>query len=147
MLVDTRQIVFDAIHKSIAEYYNEYEPKKYERTYKFLNSLVKTKIVRTGNTLSCEVKIDEDYLEYNYPYTGLFEPSYPHHYDGRFAQGIDVVNWANNKFPDDDEAGGTHGYTIVGNSGGFWDRAMEDIGNILVLLKQNLSKQGIHLVR
>ncbi len=147
MLAKTQNEIYEAIDKSIKEYYLEYTPRVYDRTYQFLNSLVKTEIKQSGNKLWCEVKIDEDYLNSVYPYTGKFIPSYPHHYDGRFAMGIDVVNWANRKFPDDDSPGGNHGYTIdAGRDDGFWDDALEDVGDIILLLKKNLKEQGIKIV-
>ena len=94
-----------------------------------------------------EVKIDDDYLNYAYPYTGKFNPSYPHDYDGRFAMGRDVVNWANRQFPDDDFEGGNHGFTIdAGRDDGFWDGTLEELGDIILLLKKNLKNQGIKIV-
>lgn len=147
MLKNTRDIVYQAIKDSIQIYYKEYNPKTYHRTYKFLKSLVKTEIKKSGNQLICEVKIDEDYLSSTYPYTHAFDPnSYPHQYDGRFAEGRDVVNWANLDFSNDDENGGNHGYTVGHSNRKFWDSALEDLGNIINLLKDNLQKQGIKII-
>lgn len=149
MLSKTRDEVYDAIDKSIKEYYTEYTPTIYERKYRFLNSLVKTEIKQKGNELWCEVKIDEGYLKYIYPYTGKFDPSYPHEhdYDGRFAMGIDVVNWANRQYPDDDDNGGNHGYTRDSKrETGFWDGAIDELGDILKILRKNLTDQGIKVV-
>ncbi|RFZ78210.1 hypothetical protein DS742_13915 [Lacrimispora amygdalina] len=145
MLSDVQKKVYKAIDDSIKQYYIEFTPKIYERTERLLTSLVKTDIVKTKNGFACEVKIDEDYLNYAYPYTGKFDPSYPHDYDGRFAMGMDVVNWANFRFPDDDSDGGNHGYTARVNSGGFWDRALKELGEIIDILKENLIKQGIKI--
>ena len=147
MLLTTRDEIHEAIQKSIEDYYSEYHPSVYERTEKFLNSLVKTEIKQNGRELICEVKIDEEYLKYTYPYTKKINPSYPHHYDGRFAMGIDVVNWANRQFPDDDAPGGNHGYTIdTGREDGFWDGTLDELGEILTLLKKNLELQGLNIV-
>ena len=147
ILSKTRNEIYNAIQKSIKEYYAEYSPAVYERKYRFLNSLVKTEIKQRGNELWCEVKIDEDYLNYAYPYTGKFNPSYPHDYDGRFAMGRDVVNWANRQFPDDDFEGGNHGFTIdAGRDDGFWDGTLEEFGDVILLLKKNLKNQGIKIV-
>ena len=147
MLLKTRDIIHDAINKSIKEYYSEYNSSVYKRTYKFMDSLIKTEIKRYGNELRCEVKIDEDYLNYAYPYTGKFNPSYPHEYDGRYAMGRDVVNWANRKFQDDEYDGGNHGFTVdAGLDEGFWDSALDEIGDIVLLLKKNLKNQGIKIV-
>lgn len=147
MLAKTRDEIYNAIQKSIKEYYSEYSPTVYKRKKKFLNSLVKTDIKQYGNELHCEVKIDEDYLNYSYPYTGSFNPSYPHDYDGRFATGRDVVNWANRQFPDDDFSGGNHGFTKdVGGDDGFWDGTLEELQDIILLLKKNLKNQGVKIL-
>jgi len=147
MLSKTRDEIYTAINKSIKEYYSEFTPSVYERKYRFLNSLIKTEIKQLNNELWCEVKIDENYLSSSYPYTGNFDPSYPHDSDGRFAMGMDVVNWANRKFPDDDFEGGNHGFTIdVGRDDGFWDGTLEELGDIILLLKKNLKNQGIKIV-
>lgn len=150
MLSKTRDEIYKAINDSINEYYSEYSPTTYSRKYRFLNSLVKTEIKQKGNELYCEVKIDEDYLNYAYPYTGRFNPSYPHDYDGRSAMGMDIVNWANRKYPDDGDYGfeqGNHGYTInAGRDEGFWDGTLQELGDIILILKKNLKNQGIKIV-
>ena len=146
-LRETQEEIYDAIDKSIKEYYAEYNPHLYKRTYKFLNSLVKTEIKQSGNELRCEVKIDDDYLRYAYPYPNKFNPSYPQDYDGRPTLGIDIVNWANRQFPNDEADGGNHGYTVdEGREDGFWDVALDELGGIISILKKNLKNQGIKIV-
>lgn len=147
MLEKTRDRVYEAINLSINEYYKEYKPSWYERSYMFLRSLVKTEIKVRGNELYCEVKIDEDYLNYAYPYPNKFNPSHPQDRFGRDATGYDIVSWANRKFPNDSEPGGNHGYTVdYDRDEGFWDSAMKEIGDILVLMKKNLKSMGINVV-
>lgn len=147
MLDMTRNKIYDAIKLSIDQYYSEYHPSRYERSYKFLKSLVKTDIVKRGNELYCEVKIDENYLNYVYPYPNKFNPSYPQDYDGRDATGYDVVSWANRQFPNDSEPRGNHGYTVnAGRDDGFWDGTMEELGDIIALMKQNIEKQGVKII-
>lgn len=130
----TQQMVYDAIQESITEYYKEYTPEVYERTYKFLNSLIKTDIIRVGNTISCEVKIDERFLEYEYPNGG-----------GINATGLDVVQWANREVP----GYGNHGGTVdTGRDDGFWDVAMQTLGGdfgIMTLLNNNLKRRGLNV--
>jgi hypothetical protein len=147
MLEKTRNKIYEAINLSIIEYYKEYKPKKYIRTYRFLDSLVKTEIKKHGREMYCEVKIDEDYLRYTYPPPStIASGSYPQCY-GRDATGYDVVSWANRQFPNDEEPGGNHGYTVDwGREDGFWDLSVEELGDILLLLKENLKNQGIHVV-
>lgn len=146
----TRDEMFKVFQKHIDKYYREYRPTVYKRTYKLLNSLIKTNVQFTGIELTCSVKIDEDYLNYEYPHTGFFKPSYPHDYDGRFATGYDVASWANREFPNDDEPGGNHGYTVdVGDGNGFWNDAIDELGGkdgIINLMKKNLKKCGVPII-
>lgn len=147
MLEATRNKIYEAIRLSINEYYSEYSPSAYERSYRFLNSLVKTDIIRHGNELYCEVKIDEDYLSYVYLYPNKFKPSYPQDEYGRDATGYDIVSWANRQFPNDEFEGGNHGYTVdEGRSDGFWDGTLEELGDIISLMKHNMQKQGIKVI-
>lgn len=135
-LKKTQKEIYDIIQESITEFYREYSPQRYHRQYKFLNSLVKTELVRKGGSISCEVKIDENYLNYPYSEQERFNPSLP-------ATGLDVVKWANNEI----SGLGKHGGTVyTGNDKGFWDEAMESLGGdigILALFKNNLKKRGL----
>ena len=146
MLEKARNRIYEVIQESIEEYYQEYTPGRYVRTGRFLNSLVKTQLIWDGGgkAIWCFVKIDENYLNYTYPYTGRFNPSYPHDYDGRYAKGLDVARWANRDFRNDgDFESGNHGYTVdAGREGGFWDLAMDEVGDILKLLKKKLVESG-----
>lgn len=133
-LKKTQQEVYDAIQESIYEYYREYTPEFYDRKFKFMNSLIKTDIVRKGNTLSCEVKIDENYLRNSYPNNG-----------GLQATGLDVAQWANR----DVSGYGNHGGTVdAGRDDGFFDIGIQDLGGetgIMALLKNNLIKRGLNI--
>lgn len=133
-----QDIIYKCIHESIQQYYSEYDPIRYNRSYRLLNSLVSTDIVKSGNMLSCEVKIDENYL--NYTYVGNpNEPRIPHYNP---ATGLDVVMWANQK-----QHGGlsNDSFNIE-----FWDDAIDgSLGGdegIISLLKKNLIKAGLKLV-
>ena len=104
----------DIIQEFIQQYYDEYTPKEYERTMQFLNSLVRTKVVTTGNKISCEVYIDTDAMNYGRNSNG-FTP------DGK-----QVVDWA---------ADGIHGGSIVGGAP-FWDNAMSEIRDSGIMTSQ-----------
>lgn len=130
----TQQIIYDCIQESIVEYYHEKvfsngtssNPEIYQRTWKLLNSLVKTNIVRIGNTIQCEVKIDESYLTYQYPGT--------EGWDGVSATGLDVLTW--------NEENGSHGGTVDGDWK-IWDEAMRTLGGeagIMAILTSKLKK-------
>ena len=138
-LEKTQEEIYDVIQKSINEYYREYTPSFYQRTYKFLNSLVKPKVEIKGNFIECEVKIDENYLRYHYPGSN-FSYDYP-------ATGNDVASWANRDVP----GAGNHGYTVdEGRDIGFWDEGVQTLGGergIIRLLVNNLEKRGLKVVQ
>lgn len=138
-LEKTQEEIYDVIQKSINEYYREYTPSFYQRTYKFLNSLVKPKVEIKGNSIECEVKIDEEYLRYHYPGSN-FANDYP-------ATGQDVVSWANRDVP----GAGNHGYTVdEGRDIGFWDEGIQTLGGeigIIRMLVYNLEKRGLKVVK
>lgn len=127
------------IQESIDGYYNEKvfrdgtscEPEKYERTYKLLNSLVKPKIVKNNSSISFQVKIDESYLNYQYP----------NFFGSAKVTGEDVLTWNNED--------GSHGYIVPGEHK-IWDNAMAELsgeyGIINYYLKNNLKKHGFHIL-
>ncbi len=125
----TQQEIFKVFQEHITDYYEEPVfrngtsaiPMMYDRTYKLLNSLIKTDIVKNGNVLSCSVEIDPNYL--NYEYMGGIS-------------GLDVMLSANEKF---------HGWSIEGDMR-IWDDALAELGlkpGILYLIKNNLKKCGV----
>lgn len=136
-LKKTQDEIALAIQESINEFYKEYSPTFYKRTYKFLNSLVKTDIRRIGNTIQCEVKIDEEYLKYSYPNKG-----FSHNLS---ATGLDVVQWANR----DIHGFGNHGGSVdVGRNDGFFNAGLQDLGGnigIVSIFKTNLQKRGLKI--
>ena len=117
----TQNEIWETINSHIEKYYNEYTPILYERTYTFAKKLIKTEIVKNGNSLSCKVGIDPDYLSFGYKET----------------MGADVVNWANNH---------SHGGIYNSNFGCFWDDAMQELGlekGILDIMRRNLRECGV----
>ena len=125
----TQQEIFEVIQQHITDYYKEPVfrngtsaiPLLYDRSYKFLNSLIKTDIVRSGGTISCAVEIDSNYL--NYKYMGG-------------ASGLDIMLSANEQF---------HGWSIEGDIR-IWDDAMQELGlkpGIIYIMKTNLRKCGV----
>jgi hypothetical protein len=127
----------ECIQESINEYYEERVfrggtsciPEVYDRTYKLLNSMVKTEIVKSGNTLSCKVGISDDYLNYKYPGTNSW--------DGVDTTGRDVLDWNNEN--------GSHGGSVDGDWK-IWDEAMRTLGGetgIMAIFLSKLKKCGI----
>ena len=125
----TQQEIFEVIQQHITDYYKEPVfrngtsaiPMLYDRTYKMLNSLIKTDIVKSGGTISCSVEIDPNYLDYQY-------------IGG--ASGLDVILSANEQF---------HGWSIEGDMR-IWDDALTELGlkpGILYIMNSNLKKCGV----
>lgn len=126
-LAETRLQMSAVIQKYIDIYYDEYDPKKYERTYKLmLDSILIADVVQQGNRVSVQVGVDDDYLRYRY--------------EGG-ATGEDIFSWASGLAGDEH----IHGYTVGGHVH-IWEDAMDELGGregILNLLKDNLRKQGV----
>lgn len=136
-LILTQEEIYDVINSHIQDYYKEEvfsppdksTPDVYQRTYQFLNSLIKTEIVQTNNTLSCKVQISEDFLNYKYPGNTAWEGHIS-------ATGADVAAWANDC---------SHGGSVFGEIQ-FWDDAIDELGGkkgIYNLMKKNLKAVGV----
>ena len=125
----TQQEIFEIVQQHITDYYKEPVfrngtsaiPMLYDRTYRLLNSLIKTDIVKTNGTISCSVEIDPDYL--NYQYMGGIS-------------GLDVMLSAEQAF---------HGWSVEGDMR-IWSDSLAELGlkpGILYLIKTNLKKCGV----
>lgn len=125
----TQQEIFKVFQQHITDYYKEPVfrdgtsaiPMMYDRTYKLLNSLIKTDVVKNGNTLSCTVEIDPNYL--NYKYMGG-------------ASGLDVMLSSEQAF---------HGWSVEGDIR-IWSDSLAELGlepGIKYLMKSNLKKCGV----
>lgn len=125
----TQQEIFEVIQQHITDYYKEPVfrngtsaiPMIYDRTYKLLNSLIKTDIVKSSGTISCYVEIDPNYLNY--------------HYMGG-ASGLDVMLSADQAF---------HGWSVKGDMH-IWSDSLAELGlkpGILFIMKNNLKKCGV----
>lgn len=125
----TQQEIFEVIQQHITDYYKEPVfrngtsaiPMLYDRSYKLLNSLIKTNIVKSDSTISCTVEINPDYL--NYQYMGG-------------ASGLDVMLSADQAF---------HGWSIEGDIQ-IWQDSLAELGlepGIKYLMKTNLRKCGV----
>lgn len=103
------------IEEFIRYYYEEYpNPEQYQRTWAFLNSVLRTEPVKVGNTWEVVVYIDTSYM---YASTAYDEDGNPYRRE-RWSM-LDTAKSANE---------GWHGYTVqVGDGIHFWDDAMEEI--------------------
>lgn len=128
----TQQEIFEVIQQHITDYYKEPVfrngtsaiPMLYDRSYKLLNSLIKTDIVKLGSTLSCSVEINPNYL--NYRYIGG-------------ASGLDVMLSAEQAF---------HGWSVEGDIR-IWSDSLAELGlepGIKYIMKDNLRKCGVPVI-
>lgn len=128
----TQQEIFKVIQQHITDYYKEPVfrngtsaiPLLYDRSYKLLNSLIKTDIIKSGGTISCSVEINPNYL--NYQYMGG-------------VSGLDVVLSADQTF---------HGWSVEGDMR-IWSDSLSELGlkpGILYIMKKNLKKCGINVL-
>lgn len=118
----TQQEIFEVIQQHIVDYYHVFTPHMYQRTWEFLNSLIKTDVIKTNGTISCTVGIDRNYLTYRY---------------SGGATGLEVATYANQH---------SHGGIYDDDFGQFWDDAMAELGlepGIKYLMKKNLKKCGV----
>lgn len=136
-LAKTRDIVAQCLQESLNEYYKEKvfrggtsnQPLVYQRSYALLNSMIKTDVVKVGNAFHCEVKIDENYLQYNYEDNG--------------DTGRDILMM--------NEYGGWHGITPEWRVEGehhIWTEAENNImeqGGILSIFKEKMKQYGINV--
>lgn len=60
-LLNTQEEVYKIIKKFLYQFYGEYDPVVYERTYQFLQSLVQSRIVSDGKGYKAEVYFNLDY--------------------------------------------------------------------------------------
>lgn len=142
---ETQEKVFRIIEDYILEYYTEFDPVIYERTYQLLCSLVKTAVQPTGNGWIAEVYFDAGALDYhvkhftkwpvNGGYMNPFNGAISH--DGTFPnpEGSGEITLAT-------AAHGSHGGYRSGTA--IWDDPMKILNkNAINMLKKALIDAGI----
>lgn len=76
--------VYQVIDRFVKEYYGEFSPEVYERTYQLYQSLVKTDVKQSGNGWVAEVYFDSGLLNYSskglhkHPVSGGYMNPYNH---------------------------------------------------------------------
>ena len=63
-LIKTQEQIYQIINRFVKEFYAEFSPEMYERTYQLYCSLVKSNIISTGNGYEAEVYFDLSSLDY-----------------------------------------------------------------------------------
>lgn len=75
-LLKAQDKVYSIIKKFVYEFYNDYDPELYNRTYQLLESLVQSRIVSDGKGYKAEIYFDLDKLKYaKYAWQGGDPPS------------------------------------------------------------------------
>lgn len=135
-LEQTRRTVGNTLVNKVSDYYDEYEPSEYERTWKLLDSIASEsrysldngKVTETKGGYEFKVGWDIYYLNFYY----------------KAATGQMVLEWFDNK---------THGGWRYDNEGNefehrFFTEAIEELGGedgVKNLFKQNLRATGLSL--
>ena len=140
----TQQEIYKVIQENIKNYYEEkvfYDrttgnmsaiPSVYDRTYQFLNSLIKTDVVIKNGSVSCSVMIDTDSLDY-------------------IQDGNVVVDMINRGYHADKSLNdGTYETprNIYAKSH-FWDVSLQQLGGyngILEIMKKNCKRVGLPIM-
>lgn len=125
-LLLAQEQVFLQINKYIKQYYAEYTPEVYERTYQLYKSLVKSNLVTKGNQMAVEVYLDANQLDYHiknmtkiYDENGYVNPfNYANSPNGQFQSS----GWSEDKTLAS-AAHGSHGGVVKGTA--IWDESMK----------------------
>ena len=123
-LVKSQEQVYQIIDRFVKEFYDEYSPEMYERTYQLYRSLVKSEIVPTANGYEAQVYFDFESLKY---ITGS-KPS------GK--QVMDAAAWGGH---------GAEGLYVVDAGGfGIWNQPKKILSSEAInILKEMLIAEGI----
>lgn len=140
----TQQEIYKVIQENIKNYYEEkvfYDrisgnmsaiPDVYDRTYQFLNSLIKTDVIIKNGTVSCSVMIDTESLDYTQ--------------DGDIV--VDMINrgyHADKSLNDGTYETPRNIYT----KSHFWDDSLQQLGGyngILAIMKKNCKRVGLPIM-
>ena len=122
-LIKAQEQVYQIIDRFVKEFYAEFSPEMYERTYQLYRSLVKSDVVPTGNGYKAEVYFDFSSLVYT---------------SGSSPSGEQVMNAA---------AYGSHGAEglhIIAGGTGIWDEPKQILNSEAInILKKMLISEGI----
>lgn len=145
-IIKTQEKVYQIINRFVKEYYSEFTPEVYERTYQLYRSLVMTKIESIGKGYKCYVYFDLDKLDYQVksftktPVNGGYLNPYTHRVspNGQFPNPKGSAEQTLTS-----AAHGTHGGLKVGNTA-IWDDPIQILNaDAINILKEMLIAEGI----
>lgn len=125
-LKEAEEEVHRCIENFVRQYYSEYSPTVYQRTYQFMDSIVKTSVKTKGSEIYCEVYIDTN-LDY------------------KDATGQEVVEMINQGYHAMKKFGASR--DIKGTK--VWNESMEFIDKFQIFIntfKESLIKQGLDVI-
>ena len=122
-LIKSQEQVYQIIDRFVKEFYAEFSPEMYERTYQLFRSLVKSEIIPTSNGYKAEVYFDYSSLVYT---------------TGSNPSGEQVMNAASYG------GHGAEGLHIIAGGTGIWSepKYMLD-SNAIGILKKMLISEGV----
>lgn len=133
-VAEAEQKVYEVIDTCLEKFYGEFTPAEYIRTSQLLHSLVKTDVVRIGDSITAEVYFDVGALAYEQGFIPVQHT--PEH--GMYG----LATWTGQKVLDVAMTDGLpHGRYASGTA--IWTDSMSKLGNILKILEQALIAQGI----
>jgi hypothetical protein len=129
-IMQTQNKVYAIIKKALVEFYGDYDPVLYERTYQLLHSLVKSEIRQVRNGYRADVYFDLSSIDYM---------------TGNMPTGHQVMKAAEH---------GMHGAVgkdlqyVAGNSGvDIWNSPMQKIdAQVIDMIVRELKAQGIPVI-
>lgn len=145
----TQEQAYQVINRFVKEYYSEFSPSVYERTYQLFRSLVKTDVKSTGNGWVAEVYFDLDTLDYHIKnftkpeYYNKDKGGYEHPYKNEISPNGKFNNegWSEMKTLEAAMAGSHGGYT---DGTPIWDYSIAVLSQEMYhILKRMLNDAGI----
>lgn len=122
-LIKSQEQVYQIINRFVKEFYAEFSPEMYERTYQLFRSLVKSDIVATGNGYKAEVYFDFSSLVYT---------------SGSSPSGEQVMNAASYG------GHGAEGLHVIAGGTGIWSEPVQILNaEAINTLKRMLISEGI----
>lgn len=146
-LIQIQEQIYAIIDRFVKQYYAEYPPEVYERTYQLYRSLVKSEIRKEGNGYVCEIYFDVTKLNYEMKRFTKWVNVYGA-YVNPYTHESNADGWFYNKGHDEQKTletamlSGTHGG--YGKGTAIWTESMKVINRKkMQIFKKFLKQNGI----
>lgn len=126
----------------MSEYYDQYEPKIYERKYRILNAIMVSEIDNIGDEYFISIYLD--------PVKVSYDPAF--WYDVNHSNYAQRITGDTTEQVFDNIASGIHGSPTIQTEGRFWDTFLDSLKNDGILnifddFKDYLTKTGLVKIR